>query len=141
MIINLPIEQRPQAPVPQTEIAELREMFREIKQRYLVDDAAPLYLNAKRIMYFTVSLIFIICFLSWLYPIVALLIKLTSRGPVLFIQKRTGHLGLEFDCFKFRTMYVNEHADVRQASARDKRITPVGRFLRVTHLDETPQLF
>ena len=48
---------------------------------------------------------------------------------------------MDFDCFKFRTMYVNDEADTKQATSNDKRITLVGKFLRLTHLDETPQFF
>lgn len=88
-----------------------------------------------------VSMMFIILFMSWIFPIVAVLIKLTSKGPVFFIQKRTGYKGVEFDCFKFRTMVVNKDADRIQATTNDKRITTIGKFLRLTHLDETPQLF
>jgi lipopolysaccharide/colanic/teichoic acid biosynthesis glycosyltransferase len=122
-------------------MAELREMFGEINQRYLVDDPSGFYLTTKRIFDIAVSFVFIVAVLSWLYPIIALLIKLTSKGPVLFIQERTGYLGLEFDCYKFRTMYVNSEADTLQATDRDKRITPIGHFLRMSHMDELPQLF
>jgi len=102
----------------------------------------PAYYSAlKRAMDVTISMTFILLVMSWLYPLVALLIKLTSEGPVFFIQKRTGYKGVEFDCFKFRTMYVNDDADTKQATSNDKRITPVGKFLRLTHLDETPQFF
>lgn len=124
-----------------SDTAEIREMFREISQRYMVYQQPSFYFRTKRIMDITLSMTFVVLIMSWLLPIVALLIKLTSRGPVFFIQKRTGHKGIEFDCFKFRTMYVNKDADVKQATANDKRITPVGKFLRLTHLDETPQLF
>ena len=142
MIIQLPNRtQSTLQPPQQSEMAELREMFGEINQRYLVDDPSSMYLTTKRIFDIAISFIFIVTVLSWLYPIIALLIKLTSKGPVLFIQERTGYLGLEFDCYKFRTMYVNTEADVLQATARDKRITPIGHFLRLTHMDELPQLF
>lgn len=97
------------------------------------------YAAVKRAMDITASAIFMILVMSWLYPIVAILIKLTSKGPVFFIQKRTGYKGMEFDCFKFRTMYVNADADTKQATSNDKRITPVGKFLRLTHVDEIPQ--
>lgn len=143
MIIQLP-NKRSQAPLqttPRTEIGGLREMFSEINQRYLVDDPPTAYLTTKRIFDIVSSFTIIVCILSWLYPIIALLIKLTSRGPVLFIQERTGYLGLEFDCYKFRTMYVNSEAHTTQATAKDPRITPIGHFLRATHLDELPQLF
>ena len=142
MIIQLPARTPTtlQAP-PQSEMAELREMFSEINQRYLVDDPPRMYLTLKRTCDVLISFTIIVAVLSWLYPIIALLIKLSSKGPVLFIQERTGYLGLEFDCFKFRTMYVNSEAHTLQATAGDKRITRVGKFLRMTHMDELPQLF
>jgi len=126
---------------PQSEIAAIKEMFSEISQRYMTYDPPGYYKVIKRTMDVALSLFFIVFIMSWLFPIIALLIKLTSRGPVLFIQPRTGKEGIEFDCFKFRTMYVNEEAHTTQAISGDKRITPVGKFLRITHLDETPQFF
>lgn len=86
-----------------------------------------------------IAAVFSLLVLSWLFPIIALLIKATSKGPVFFIQKRTGFKGIEFNCYKFRTMYVNDDADTKQATVTDKRITAVGQFLRITHLDETAQ--
>ncbi len=71
---------------------------------------------------------------------VALAIKLTSRGPVFFVQKRTGIDGSQFKCYKFRTMHVNDEADTLQAYDDDPRITTVGRYLRRTSIDELPQL-
>lgn len=72
---------------------------------------------------------------------VAVAIKLTSPGPVFFKQKRTGYLGKEFNCYKFRTMSVNDRSDTMQATRSDSRITPLGRFLRHTSIDELPQFF
>lgn len=115
-------------------------MFREINRQYLAHQPSAVYLAAKRFMDVAVSAFFIVTVLSWVLPIVALLVKLTSKGPLFFIQKRTGLHGVEFDCFKFRTMRVNDEAHVRQACANDARITPVGRILRASHLDELPQL-
>lgn len=128
-------------PAPQSEIAEIKELFREMSQQYATYQPAAYYLPLKRTMDVAISMFFIIAIMSWLYPIVALLIRLTSKGPVLFIQKRTGYLGIEFDCLKFRTMYPNAEADLKQATQRDSRITPIGRLLRATHVDELPQLF
>lgn len=125
--------------VPQTETTEIREMFREMNQRYMVYDPPAYYHMVKRGMDMVVAGIFLVLVMSWLFPLIALFIKLTSKGPVFFIQKRTGHKGKTFRCFKFRTMYVNADADKKQATANDKRITPVGKFLRMTHLDETAQ--
>lgn len=98
------------------------------------------YFVTKRIVDILVSGILSLLLLSWIFPIVALLIKLTSRGPIFFIQKRTGLHGAEFSCLKFRTMRVNDEAHTRQATANDDRITSIGRILRVSHIDELPQL-
>ncbi|MCD6064084.1 MAG: Undecaprenyl-phosphate glucose phosphotransferase [Flavipsychrobacter sp.] len=140
-VIKLPVTQSSRPAAPQSDIAEIREMFREINHRYMVYQPPAYYSALKRAMDVTISMTFILLVMSWVYPIVALLVKLTSRGPVFFIQKRTGYKGVEFDCFKFRTMHVNADADTKQATSNDKRITTVGKFLRLTHLDETPQFF
>jgi len=98
-----------------------------------------LYLLAKRVTDLVFSSLMIMLLFPWLFPIIALLVKLSSKGPVLFKQKRVGFLGKIFWCYKFRTMYVNEQADVKQASTNDPRITRIGQFLRNTCLDEPPQ--
>lgn len=116
-------------------------MFQEINQLYLEHKPAAYYYPIKRLVDITMSSIFILLVMSWLTPILALLIKLSSKGPVFFIQKRTGLMGAEFNCYKFRTMYVNDEADTTQVSINDKRITGVGKFLRISHLDETAQFF
>ncbi len=69
------------------------------------------------------------------------LISLTGGTKLLFRQKRTGIDGKVFLCLKFRTMYPNCDADCQQAVKNDHRVTPVGRFLRKTSLDELPQFF
>ena len=86
------------------------------------------------------SFLLILFVLSWLVPIIALLIKMNSKGPVFFYQKRAARHGRLFTCIKFRTMVVNVEADQVPASTDDKRITRVGKFLRQNHLDELPQL-
>ena len=74
-----------------------------------------------------------------LYIVVGTRIKLSSPGPILFRQKRTGLYGRDFECYKFRTMRVNAEADTRQAVKDDPRKTRIGDFLRRTSLDEFPQ--
>jgi putative colanic acid biosysnthesis UDP-glucose lipid carrier transferase len=73
--------------------------------------------------------------------LLALLIKLDSRGPVFFIQRRVGRHSVLFACYKLRTMVINDLADERPAVGNDGRITRVGGWLRRTHLDELPQFF
>lgn len=95
----------------------------------------------KRIFDIIFSLLVIILVMSWLLPLVAIIIKLESKGPVLFKQKRNGLFYKEFVCLKFRSMYVNTEADTLQVVKNDKRITPFGRFLRKSSIDEMPQFF
>lgn len=87
------------------------------------------------------SVLVIVFLFSWLFPILILLIKLDSRGPIFFVQQRSGRDNKPFLCYKFRTMYVNDKADLVQATKNDSRITKVGAFLRKTSLDELPQFF
>jgi putative colanic acid biosysnthesis UDP-glucose lipid carrier transferase len=98
-----------------------------------------LYLIGKRLADIVVSILVITGVLSWLLPILALMIKLDSKGPVFFVQSRVGFLGCSFRCYKLRTMVVNQDADSQQAREDDARITRLGQFLRVTSLDELPQ--
>lgn len=76
-----------------------------------------------------------------IFPIIAIAIKLDSKGPIFFRQLRTGRSGKPFVCFKFRTMQVNAEANSKQAEKNDSRITKVGNFLRKTSMDELPQFF
>ena len=87
------------------------------------------------------SIIIIVGVLSWLIPILAILIKSESKGSIFFKQKRNGLNYYEFICFKFRSMTLNEIADVEQVSKNDPRITKIGRFIRKTSIDELPQFF
>lgn len=93
----------------------------------------------KQIFDFCFSLLVIVFVFSWLFPILFLVIKINSPGPVFFVQKRSGRNNESFNCLKFRTMYVNDKADALQATKNDSRITPVGAFLRRTSMDELPQ--
>ena len=87
------------------------------------------------------SLFVIVFLLSWITPIIALIIKIESRGPVFFKQTRNGIKFREFICYKFRSMIENNDADVQQATKNDKRVTKIGKILRKTSLDELPQFF
>lgn len=103
----------------------------------------PLQSPYNRFIKRTFDIIFSIAVLATVYPllylIAGLLIKLSSKGPILFKQKRNGLYGKVFECYKFRTMHINEDADERQAVKGDPRTTRVGSFLRHTNLDEFPQ--
>lgn len=93
----------------------------------------------KRMADLFISMFAMLFIFSWLFPIIAILIKLSSKGPVFFVQKRTGVNKKTFNCIKFRSMKVNNEANCRQAQQNDSRITSVGQFLRKTNLDELPQ--
>ena len=93
----------------------------------------------KRVFDILFSSAFLILIMTWLLPVVALIIKLDSRGPVFFLQLRSGQNNKSFKCMKFRTMIVNQDSDNRQATKDDPRITKLGHFLRKTSIDELPQ--
>ena len=95
----------------------------------------------KRAVDILLSSLVIIFILSWLVPLLAILIKLNSRGPVFFIQLRSGKNNQPFQCLKFRSLRVNDEADSRQVSRNDNRMTQLGRFMRKTNIDELPQFF
>ena len=94
---------------------------------------------SKRAFDLVVALLVSVFVLSWLIPLIGLLIRLESRGPVLFVQLRTGRNNQPFPCLKFRTMRHDRAAGFRQAQKNDPRITRLGAFLRRTNLDEMPQ--
>jgi len=95
----------------------------------------------KRLFDLLFSVICIVFLFTWLFPILIVLIKLNSKGPVFFVQERSGINNRIFKCIKFRSMKVNRNADIKQATADDSRITGIGKFLRKTYLDELPQFF
>jgi putative colanic acid biosynthesis UDP-glucose lipid carrier transferase len=95
----------------------------------------------KRLYDIIVSSLAIIFVLSWLVPIVGLLIWLNSRGPIFFVQERSGKNGKPFNCIKFRSMKVNKDANQKQATKGDARVTRLGSFLRKSSIDELPQFF
>ena len=98
-------------------------------------------ISVKRFIDVTLSLFVLISF-SWLYFLLGFLVKLGSKGPVLFKQERIGVHGRPFYIFKFRTMYKDaEKAGPALSSTNDPRVTKMGRFLRKVRLDEIPQFF
>jgi undecaprenyl-phosphate galactose phosphotransferase/putative colanic acid biosynthesis UDP-glucose lipid carrier transferase len=95
----------------------------------------------KRLFDVVFSFVVIVFVMSWLLPIIAILIKLESKGPVFFKQPRSGKDNKAFYCLKFRSMYVNGKANMAQAVKNDRRITKIGAFIRKTSIDELPQFF
>jgi len=95
----------------------------------------------KRIFDLLFAALLSLVFLTWLTPLFYILIKLNSKGHLFFVQKRVGRKGKLFNCYKFRTMHLNNTSDTKQCLENDERITSIGKILRKTHLDELPQLF
>ena len=93
----------------------------------------------KRMFDLIFSLFVILFILTWLYPLIAILIKISSRGPVLFKQLRSGVNNEEFLCYKFRSMHTSRDSETKQATKGDSRVTRFGSFLRRSSLDEFPQ--
>ena len=93
----------------------------------------------KRIFDLLVSTFVIVFILSWLYPLIGILIKFASNGPILFKQLRTGKENENFMCLKFRSMHVNDKSNQVQATKNDVRIHRFGNFLRKSSIDELPQ--
>lgn len=103
----------------------------------------PLQLFSNRMIKRGFDLIFSLTVLFTIFPILYIvlgaIIKLTSRGPVIFKQSRTGLEGKTFNCYKFRSMTINREADMLTATRGDRRVTAIGKFMRKTSLDEMPQ--
>lgn len=127
------------------EVAELKSYITERSIRVEIDDLENYgKIKIKRFYDVVFSLLALLLVCSWLFPVVAALIKLTSKGPVFFKQVRKGKNGVNFNIYKFRTMTHNarqldENGFLIQAYRYDNRVTKLGAFLRKTSLDEFPQ--
>ncbi|MEM6378062.1 MAG: exopolysaccharide biosynthesis polyprenyl glycosylphosphotransferase [Bacteroidota bacterium] len=95
--------------------------------------------HIKRTFDIVFSLIITVLFLSWIFPVVALLIKLDSKGPIFFRQNRHGRNNKLFQIYKFRSMHLHTDSKVMQAKASDSRVTKIGNILRKSSIDELPQ--
>ncbi len=93
----------------------------------------------KRLFDIVFSLLVIVFLLSWISPILYILIKRESKGPLFFKQIREGVRGSSFTCYKYRSMGVNRNADKLQATRGDNRVTKIGKIIRKTSVDELPQ--
>lgn len=105
----------------------------------------PLEYTVNRLLKKSFDIVFslgvILLIFPWLFPIIMILIKIESPGPVFFKQERSGRDNESFFCWKFRSMRVNKQADKLQAGKGDQRITKFGSFIRKTSIDELPQFF
>ncbi|MCR5003942.1 MAG: exopolysaccharide biosynthesis polyprenyl glycosylphosphotransferase [Bacteroidales bacterium] len=99
----------------------------------------PLNAFVKRLFDIIVSFVFLCTLFPLVFVFVFIGTKLTSKGPIFFVQKRTGYRGQAFNMYKFRSMRVNDDSDKVQATADDPRKTKFGDFLRRTSIDELPQ--
>ena len=96
---------------------------------------------AKRIFDVVFSTLIILGLLSWLVPLLAIIIRLESKGPIFFRQLRNGIDNKPFYCYKFRSMSVNSDSDKKWAARDDVRVTKIGKFIRKTSIDELPQFY
>jgi putative colanic acid biosynthesis UDP-glucose lipid carrier transferase len=95
----------------------------------------------KRIFDIIFSLFICFFILSWVIPILWILVKLESKGPLIFKQQREGINGDKFVCYKFRSMQLNAISENRHTAKNDHRVTKIGAFMRKTSIDELPQFF
>jgi putative colanic acid biosysnthesis UDP-glucose lipid carrier transferase len=131
--------------IPDFKLYVNRETFIEYQGNFPILSLRPEPLEEignsikKRLFDIVFSLLVVVLILTWLIPLLGLLIMLTSRGGVFFKQKRSGKNNVHFTCYKLRTMTMNKEANSIQVTLNDARVTKIGRFLRKTNLDELPQ--
>ncbi len=116
------------------------DVFNENNDFIVSEKMNWLNLTQKRMLDLACAIGFMVFIGWWLFPIIAILIKLDSPGPVFFKQEREGIYNSRFNCYKFRSMVVNDEAHHKMATKNDPRVTRVGRILRRTSLDELPQI-
>ncbi|WP_067029665.1 exopolysaccharide biosynthesis polyprenyl glycosylphosphotransferase [Allomuricauda sp. CP2A] len=112
-------------------VVSLKEIPLKIRTNYIL----------KRTFDVVFSTLVIVFLLSWFTPLMAIIIRLESKGPIFFRQYRKGNDFNLFACYKFRSMAMNKQSDQQQATKNDMRITKVGRFIRKTSIDELPQFY
>ena len=108
-----------------------------VRVQFPLDNLVNSLLKRTFDLLFSALVLVFIC--SWLFPVIAILIKLGDKGPIFFVQKRYGFHDQIFNCIKFRTMRVNGECTTKTTAPDDERITKIGKFLRKTSLDEMPQ--
>lgn len=113
------------------------EVERNSPREFIYDKS--IYFTVKGVFDTLISILVIIFFLSWMIPLISILIKLDSRGPVFFIQRRVGKGLRSFGCIKFRTMNCNRSGGNLNLDDDFYDVTRFGNFLRKTSLDELPQ--
>jgi exopolysaccharide biosynthesis polyprenyl glycosylphosphotransferase len=118
---------------------KLNNLFGALLLEIPSDEMPPWQNSMKRLLDISISLLSILLLIPF-YVLIAILIKQNSKGPIFFLQERVGKNGTPFKIIKFRTMFVNAESNGPQlSSTNDSRITPIGKFLRKTRIDEFPQ--
>jgi len=112
------------------------DRIRKIQKEYLENNYWSFTKRGFDILF---SLAIIVFVFSWIYPLMYVLIKLESKGPIIFKQKRNGLNQKQFDCYKFRSMTVNDYSETLPTFKGDPRITRIGKFIRKYSIDELPQ--
>ena len=117
---------------------DIRRFQHELKQETYAKEEKS-YVFWKRCFDLLIAGLVTVFVLAWLIPILGLLISIESRGPIIFVQLRTGKNGRRFRCLKFRTMTYERNAAFKQVVQQDARVTRIGKYLRKSNIDEMPQ--